>query len=565
MCGIWALFGHYTDSITYCDDSFCRIRHRGPDAWRLQFDDKIKEACIGFVRLKIVDSVWGMQPMILHEFPHLTLVCNGELYNCKRLGEEFSIKYETRCDVECITQLFARGGIKHAVSNLDGVFGFVLVDSKNRKVYAARDPYGVRPLFRFESQGSGLLGFCSEGKGLISLKNLVKDKLKNGFCDKWSLKQFPPGHFVEYDILPNGKVKLVKEERFYTIGNRPIFRPFVAHSELTSDVHANIRLLLTEAVRKRLMSDRRIGCLLSGGLDSSLIAALLLKLAKEEGLDYKIQTFAVGMGTSPDIVAARQVAKHIGSDHHEVIFTEQTVKDVLDTVIYHLETCDITTIRASIGMYILSEYIKQKTDSTVIFSGEGSDELSQGYIYFRKAPTPEAGTEESLRLLNDIYLYDGLRADRATAAHSLELRVPFLDLQFSSYYLSLPGEMRQPIDGVEKHLLRSAFSGTDLLPNNILWRHKEAFSDGVASVKKSLFEVIQDIIDPFVSQEQLDNASKLFPYLTPTTKESYYYRMVFEKHFPGQASSLIPYFWMPKWSDVKDPSARFLDHYKPEE
>lgn len=551
--------------ITYCDDSFCKIRHRGPDAWRLQFDNRLKEACIGFARLTIVDSVWGMQPMILHEFPHLTLVCNGELYNCKRLGEEFDIKYETKCDVECITQLFARGGIKHAVSNLDGVFGFVLVDSKNRKVYAARDPYGVRPLFRFESQGTGLLGICSEGKGLIGLQKLVKDKLKNGFCDKWSLKQFPPGHYVEYDILPGGKVKLVKEERFYTIGSRPVFRPFVAYTDLKNDVHANIRLLLTEAVRKRLMSERRIGCLLSGGLDSSLIAAILLKLAKEEGLEYKIQTFAVGMGTSPDIVAARQVAKHIGSDHHEVIFTEETVKDVLDNVIYHLETCDITTVRASVGMYILSEYIKQKTDSTVIFSGEGSDEVSQGYIYFRKAPSLQAGNEESLRLLNDIYLYDGLRADRTTSAHSLELRVPFLDLQFSSYYLSLPAEMRQPIDGVEKHLLRSAFSGTDLLPNNIIWRHKEAFSDGVASVKKSLFEVIQELIEPFVSQEQLDNASKLFPHLTPTTKESYYYRMIFEKHFPGQAPNLTPYFWMPKWTNVKDPSARFLDDYKAEE
>ncbi|CAH1395302.1 unnamed protein product [Nezara viridula] len=565
MCGIWAIFGHDVDSITYCDDSFCKIRHRGPDAWRLQFDNRIKEACIGFVRLTIVDSIWGMQPMILHEFPHLTLVCNGELYNFGRLGEEFGIKYETRCDVESVTQLFARGGIKHAVSNLDGVFGFVLIDSKNRKVYAARDPYGVRPLFRFEAKGTGLLGFSSEGKGLIGLKRLVKDKLKNGFCDKWSLKQFPPGHFVEYDILSDGKVKLVKEERYYTIGSRPIFRPFVSYTDLKNDVHANIRLLLTEAVRKRLMSERRIGCLLSGGLDSSLIAALLMKLAKEEGLEYKIQTFAVGMGTSPDIVAARQVAKHIGSDHHEVIFTEETVKDVLDNVIYHLETCDITTIRASVGMYILSEYIKQKTDSTVIFSGEGSDELSQGYIYFRKAPTLEAGNEESLRLLNDIYLYDGLRADRTTSAHSLELRVPFLDLQFSSYYLSLPAEMRQPIDGVEKHLLRSAFSGIDLLPNNILWRHKEAFSDGVASVKKSLFEVIQDIIDPFVTQEQLDNASKLFPHITPTTKESYYYRMIFEKHFPGQAPNLTPYFWMPKWTNVKDPSARFLDDYKPEE
>lgn len=562
MCGIWALFGYQTDCLSHCDTSFCKIRHRGPDAWRVQFDNRLQEACLGFTRLTIVDSTWGMQPMTLHEHPHLTLICNGELYNCKRLGEQFDIKYETKCDVECITQLFARGGIEHTVTNLDGVFAFVLTDSKNRKVYAARDPFGVRPLYRFESS-SGILGFCSEAKGLISFKELVKDeKQKNGCISKWKLKQFPPGHFVEYDVLPDGRTKLVREERYYSLGARPSFKPFVPYEDLGSDVHENIRTLLTAAVRKRLMADRRIGCLLSGGLDSSLIAALLAKLAKEEGIDYKIQTFAVGMGSSPDIVAARQVAKHIGSEHHEVLFDEKRVAEVLEKVIFSLETCDITTVRASVGMYILSKYIVNKTNSTVILSGEGSDELAQGYIYFRKAPSSEAGHAESMRLLNDIYLYDGLRADRTTAAHSLELRVPFLDLQFTSYVLNLPVEMRQPVDGVEKHLIRSAFSGTGLLPDNILWRHKEAFSDGVASVKKSLFQVIQEIVEPLISDEALASASKIYPHLTPTTKEAFYYRQVFEKYYPEQAADFTPYFWMPKWTDVKDPSARFLDHYK---
>lgn len=215
----------------------------------------------------------------------------------------------------------------------------------------------------------------------------------------------------------------------------------------------NIRDLLTEACRKRLMADRRIGCLLSGGLDSSLVAALLVKLAREVGLPYRIQSFAIGMADSPDLIAAKQVADHIGTEHHEIIFTENDVASVLDEVIFSLETADITTIRASIGMYLVSRYVKQNTDTTVLFSGEGADELAQGYIYFRDAPSAKEAHEESVRLLSDIYLYDGLRADRTMAAHSLELRVPFLDLQFTNYFLSLDEVMRQPRDGVEKYLI----------------------------------------------------------------------------------------------------------------
>lgn len=233
------------------------------------------------------------------------------------------------------------------------------------------------------------------------------------------------------------------------------------------------------------------------------------------------------MGDSPDIVAARQVAKHIGSEHHEIIFTEQDVQDVLDEVIFTLETPDITTIRASIGMYLISKYIKNHSDTTVLFSGEGADELGQGYIYFRDAPSADAGHEESLRLLKDIYLYDGLRADRTTSAYSLELRVPFLDLQFTNYYLSLPKEMRQPQKGIEKHLLRAAFDYDDLLPHNILWRHKEAFSDGVASVKKSLFQIIQEIVDTRMPENGVESASVKYPHCTPKTKESLYYRYYF--------------------------------------
>ncbi|XP_069690167.1 asparagine synthetase [glutamine-hydrolyzing] isoform X1 [Periplaneta americana] len=553
MCGIWALFGLETHTSVHSNTSFSKIAHRGPDAWRIEFDQKVKNAVVGFHRLEIVDCLYGMQPMKLHQYPHLALLCNGEIYNCKRLKEQFGFKYETNCDVECILHLYAAGGIEHAARNLDGVFAFCIVDTNKRHVYLGRDPYGVRPLFRLHTD-NGILGISSEAKGLIELSHELDGAV-------WKLEPFPPGCVEEYEVKENSRTKVVMKKSFYNIGDRPYFKPLVPYESLSDkDIHANIRTLLTAAIRKRLMADRRIGCMLSGGLDSSLVAALLVKLAKEENIPYKIQSFAIGMGDSPDIVAARQVAQHIGTEHHEVSFTPEDVISVLDKVIYHLETPDITTIRASIGMYLISRYIKQNTDTTVVFSGEGADEVAQGYIYFRDAPSADVAHADSLRLLKDIYLFDGLRADRTTAAHSLELRVPFLDLQFTNYYLGLPAAMRQPQGGVEKHLLRSAFDSTDLLPKSILWRHKEAFSDGVASAKKSLFQVIQELVDSRLNEDALEKAPKRFPHCTPITKESLYYREVFEKSFPEQ-SHFVPYFWMPRWIDVKDPSARFISHY----
>lgn len=554
MCGIWAIFGHETSNyLTSCEHNFVKIQHRGPDAWRIEYDNHVKKTYVGFHRLEIVDSLYGMQPMKLHRYPLVTLICNGEIYNYKRLGVQNGFQYETSCDVEAIIQLYGKFGIKKAVQHLDGVFAFALIDKEKHRVYFVRDPYGVRPLFRLEN-ADDIVAVCSEAKGLIDLGHELRSRCK--------IAPFPPRTIAEYELLKSGKVRFIKEETYYQIGEKPNFEPFIKYSDLApSDVLKNIRTLLTGSVKKRLMSDRRIGCLLSGGLDSSLIAALLVKLAKEENLPYKIQSFAVGMGESPDIIAARQVAKHIGTEHHEVLFTPEDVTDVLDNVLYHLETADITTTRASIGMYFVAKYIQDNTDTIVLFSGEGADELAQGYIYFRDAPSAEAGHQESHRLLSDIYMYDGLRADRTTAAHSLELRVPFLDLQFTHYFLSLPAHLRQPKDGIEKHLLRSAFDKEDLLPKNILWRHKEAFSDGVTTVKRSLFNIIQDWVDSRIADEALKRAPQIFPHCTPTTKEALYYRMVFEKKFPGCAENFMPYFWMPRWTNVADPSARFIKHY----
>jgi len=556
MCGIWAIFGSEANLHTLCAHAFTKITHRGPDAWRVEFDKNLKNCCVGFHRLTIVDSTYGMQPMKLHQFPHKMLLCNGELYNCKALKKEHEFDYETFNDVECIFHLYEKFGIEKCIKSLDGVFGFCIVDTTKRKVFLGRDPYGVRPLFRVLSE-NGVLGVCSEAKGLT----VIADEL-NGHKKK--LEPFPPGTFEEYDILENGTVKLVQSKRYFSPGDKPSFKTFVPWGGLVPNKHKeNVSKLLTMAVKKRLMADRRIGCLLSGGLDSSLVAAILVKEAKKINLPYKIQSFAIGMEGSPDLAKAQQVAKFIGTEHHEVIFTEEDVAKVLDDVIYYLETPDITTIRASIPMFLLSKFILDNTDTTVVFSGEGADEVAQGYIYFRDAPGPKEAHEDSLRLLREIYMFDGLRADRTMAAQSLELRVPFLDLQFSHYYLNTEPELRQPKDGVEKFLLRSAFDDDNLLPHDILWRHKEAFSDGVGSKKKPLFVILKEIVEkrmpePFNQEE----TAKKYPHCTPNSKESLYYREIFEKSYPKLAENFLPYYWMPRWVEgITDPSAKFIKHY----
>ncbi|XP_071480655.1 asparagine synthetase [glutamine-hydrolyzing]-like [Diadema antillarum] len=301
-----------------------------------------------------------------------------------------------------------------------------------------------------------------------------------------------------------------------------------------------------------------------GGLDSSLVSALVMKLMREAGTTYPLQTFSIGMEGSPDVAAARKVAAHIGSEHHEISFTPEEGIEALDDVIKSIECYDVITIRSSVAMYLVARYIRKVTDTIVVFSGEGSDELAQGYIYFHKQPSASAGDSESRRLLQDLYLYDVLRTDRTTAAHGLELRVPFLDHHFTSYFLSLPKELRQPIKGIEKYLIRKSFEDTGLLPNDILWRPKEGFSDGVSSMKKSWYEVLQEHIDTQVSESMLEDSSKRFPFNPPCSKEAYYYRQLFDKYYPGR-DAWTPYMWMPRWIQATDPSPRTLEHYKDSE
>ncbi|CAG5116300.1 unnamed protein product, partial [Candidula unifasciata] len=398
------------------------------------------------------------------------------------MDKEFNLATSTELDGEPIIHLYQTLGAEAMAKQLDGVFAFCILDVVNRKVILGRDTYGVRPLFRFQTD-EGFLGVCSEAKGLFGLSHSLSD-------EDVHIDAFPPGHIEIYDLDKDGRAFLKERTCFNSPGQFPLYKTKI--SSFSKDVKENVSRLLEAAVEKRLMADVRIGCLLSGGLDSSLVAALFNKLANEKGITYPLQTFAIGLEGSPDLKAARKVADHLGTEHHEVIMTPEEGIDAIDSVIYHLESYDITTVRASVGMFLLSKYIREKTNTKVILSGEGADEVAQGYIYFHHAPSPEEGDKESRRLLKDLYMFDVLRSDRATAAWSLEVRVPFLDHQFSSYYLSLDPELRQPKNSIEKYLLRSAFDESDLLPKEILWRPKEAFSDGISSVSRSWYQIIQD-------------------------------------------------------------------------
>ncbi|CAF4192873.1 unnamed protein product [Rotaria socialis] len=551
MCGIWCIFGSTVDTHQQVPGCF-NIAHRGPDCFRFENVNHFSKCVFGFHRLAVVDDIFGMQPMRLHALPHIWMTYNGEIYNFREAQKKFGYKFETSCDGEILIHLYNDKGARFMCEQLYGVFAFVLFDTKERKIYVGRDTFGVRPSFRIFTE-CGFLAVSSEAKGLEGVTVASNQPLK--------IEAFEPGTYEEYKLDENEKAEFIKKERFHTIG---VFPKYDVNVALTDDISLNIRSYLTNAVRMRLMSHRRIGSMLSGGLDSSIIAALTIQEARKQGINYPIQTFSIGMDDeSPDLIAARKVAKHLGTEHHEIRFSAEDAIKHLKNIIKSLESYDITTIRASIGMYFVAKYIQEKTDTIVVLSGEGADEVCQGYIYFYRQPTPEEGDRESRRLCQDLYFYDVLRADRTTAAHGLELRVPFLDHAFTSYYLSLPAAERSPTKArAEKYLLRKAFDGLDLIPSEILWRPKEAFSDGVAAKTKSLFQYMQEHAETQVSDVDLQRAATLYPFNTPMTKEAFLYRSIFEEYYPGQPH-LTPYIWLPKWcGDQTDPSARVLTHYK---
>lgn len=494
---------------------------RGPD------DSKIVDTgkgLLGFHRLAIMGlTPEGMQPF---ELDGSYVVCNGEIYGFEKLKEKLSSKYtfKSGSDCEILLPMYFEYGTE-MFKMLDAEFALIIYDGKKKKYIAARDPIGIRPLY-YGYSGSGSIVFASEPKNLV------------GLCEK--IMPFPPGHFYE-----DGK---------FICYNDIAAVESVCYDDLDT-IFKNIHDKLTLGVEKRLVADAKVGFLLSGGLDSSLVCAIAAKKSKKP-----IRTFAIGMsGDAIDLKYAKQVADYIGSDHTEVIMTSKQVLESLDGLIKLLGTFDITTVRASMGMYLLCKWIHENTDIRVLLTGEISDELF-GYKYTDFAPSAEEFQKESQKRVRELHMYDVLRADRCISVNSLEARVPFGDLDFVKYVMSIDPEKKLNKYNKGKYLLRKSFEG-DLLPHDILYREKAAFSDAVGH---SMVDYLKEYADSLYSDGEFKEKCKKYTHAAPFTKESLLYREIFEKYYPGQGE-MIKDFWMPNKSwegcNVNDPSARVLSNY----
>lgn len=504
-----------------------KITHRGPDDHQIM---ELERVVFGFHRLSIMDlSSHGRQPFTSDK--QNVLVCNGEVYNYPQLKLECDHhQFISHSDCEVLLPLYEKWGIEKLAKSLDAEFAFVIWDDETKKLIAARDPMGIRPLF-YGKTTEGEYAFASEAKSLIK------------YCSE--ISPFPPGFYFD-------GVKLVQYHSHYKD---------IASYEIDKKVVLDgIRSKLISGVEKRLQSDAEVGFLLSGGLDSSLVCSIAQSISKKP-----IKTFSIGMTHDAiDSKYAAEVAAYIGSDHTNVIMTREDVLQALRTVIYHLETWDITTVRASIGMYLVCKYIREKTNIKVLLTGEVSDELF-GYKYTDFAPSAAEFQKEAQKRVKELYVYDVLRADRCISAHSIEARVPFSDKDFVDFVMSIDPELKMNTTGKGKYLLREAFtednSGKKWLPDSILWREKAAFSDAVGH---SMVDELKAYAEAMYSDAEYEAAKKKYAYKTPFTKESLLYREIFEEFYPHRAHMIFDY-WMPneKWPNCKvsDPSARVLSNY----
>lgn len=494
---------------------------RGPDHTIVYSHSEFKMA---FHRLAIHDlSQEGNQPFVEHltseeEFVYM---CNGEIYNYREIVKRHGFSMTTGSDCEVIGKLFALyRDIRAVVAELDGEYaiaGVVLKQKKLDTIVVARDPFGVRPLY-----------WATSGHGFVFSSLLAGIEVPGA-------EHVPPGD--TWMVQKN-------DTQFNSYFSREWIPPTIAD---TDKLYAQTTSALISAVHKRLSSERSIGFLLSGGLDSSLVVAIAVQMIGKEN----VRTFSIGMPGGTDLEYARKAAAYLGTQHTEVLFTAEEGIAAIPDVVRACETYDITTIRASVGQYLLAKYIAEHTDIKVILNGDGADEAEMGYLYFYNAPNEEEAHQESINLLRNIHQFDGLRVDRCLGAHGLEARVPFLDPEFVNAMLSVPASLRIPTkERMEKQFLRDAFFRLmpDLLPKEIMYRKKEAFSDGVSKTTESWFQILQRSI-------QCDLVNYL--HIQPLTAEAGYYRKLFDQMFPGQ-HEVVPYYWMPNWSKTTDPSARTL-------
>ena len=521
MCSIMSYCSRSADFDVFLK-GFHRTISRGPDDSRIV---ETKDGLLGFHRLSIMGlAPSGMQPFRLGE---CYVVCNGEIYGFKKLKEELSEKYtfKSESDCEILLPLYQEYGTD-MFAMLDAEFACIIYDGDAGEFIAARDPIGIRPLY-YGYDKEGAVIFASEAKNLVGLTDRIMP--------------FPPGHYYKSGQLIR-YCDIAKSDR-------------ICRDNLEA-VCKNIHDKLTAGVEKRLAADAKVGFLLSGGLDSSLVCAIAAKKSKEP-----IKTFAIGMREDAiDLKYARQAADYIGSDHTEVYMTPDEVLSSLETVVQLLGTYDITTIRASMGMYLVCKSIHERTDIRVLLTGEISDELF-GYKYTDFAPDAMAFQMEAQKRIRELHMYDVLRADRCISVNSLEARVPFGDLDFVKYVMSVNPELKINTYGKGKYLLRRAFEDGDYLPEEILWREKAAFSDAVGH---SMVDYLKEYAERKYTDEEYESMCEKYAYARPFTKESLLYREIFETYYPGQAEMVAGY-WMPnkEWEgcDVKDPSARVLSNY----
>jgi len=548
MCGIVCAFnikGNNDEIRSNVLKMSQKVRHRGPD-WSGIYSSK--NAILAHERLAIVDPTSGKQP-ILSEDGLKVIAVNGEIYNHKNLKKTFTSSYNFRTESDCevILALYENKGVDF-LNNLNGIFAFALYDSSKDRYLIARDHMGIIPLY---------MGWDDDNIFYVSseLKSL------EGVCSKIEL--FPPGHYLLSDS--SELIKWYKPD-------------WISHNSVKNS-ETSIKVIhdsLSAAVKRQLMSDVPYGVLLSGGLDSSITSALAKKFAskrvesddKQDAWYPQLHSFSVGLKDAPDLKAAKIVADHIGTIHHEINFTIQEGIDAIRDVIYHLETYDITTIRASTPMYLMARAIKS-LGIKMVLSGEGADELFGGYLYFHKAPNAKEFHEETVRKLDKLHQYDCLRANKSLAAWGIEGRVPFLDKEFIDIAMTINPEDKMIKNGrIEKWVLREAFK--DYLPESVLWRQKEQFSDGVGY---SWIDSLKELVSKEVTDNDLKNASNVFPINTPQNKEEYYYRSIFNDHFSSEAAALsvpsVPSVacstpqaleWDEAFKNMNDPSGRSISN-----
>ena len=519
MCGIFALIG--SDEVDPTN-AFILGSKRGPEMSKLI---KIQNHYLGFHRLAINGlNDASNQPLFYND---CVLVCNGEIYNHTELIRDHGLIVNTQSDCEVILAMYEKYDV-NCLEYLDGEFAFVLYDTTKEEFFIARDPYGVRPLYMATVKNK--LCFASDLESMIHSIN------------PWTIEQFKPGTYM----LINSTLTKHK----YKVTSEPIETDYVKG---LYDAFSN-------AVYKRVTnSERPIACLLSGGLDSSLVAALASRFCKEKG--QVLETYSIGLSESEDLKYASKVAEHIGSKHTTIICSEEEFFNAIPNVIKDIESYDTTTVRASVGNWLIGKYIKEHSDAKVILNGDGADELMGGYMYFHACPSSQEFDKECRRLLENISYFDVLRSDKSISSHGLEARTPYLDIHFVNYYMNIPIELRNHTlnKKIEKHLMRSTIDKLDptLLPKEILFRKKEAFSDGVSGLNRSWYQIIQEKLDTVAETVELDH---IYLYNPPITKEQRYYRKLFDSYYP-KCDHLIPYFWMPKYVNATDASARTLKLY----